>query len=375
MNGKNIKKKDSKGKLSNTEQEANLAIKSKKNIVNKNQTTINNTISQNKIFTENNNQDSQTTVGHQNKKAKTIIITIVITLVVLFFFLFIIVGCTILLFGNNQSNIETGNVAVIPINGEISIGSNGGFFSESTASSTDIVKYIKDADADPSIKAIIIEINSPGGSGVASEEIANALKNTKKLKVAWIREVGASGAYWAASSCDYIIASRFSITGSVGVLSSYIDFAGLMQRYNVSYEKITGGQYKDIGSPYKTLSEDERKILQQKVDLLHYAFLNEIVKNRNLSESEKQEISTALFYTGEEALNLGLIDKIGGKEDVVNYIENKLSIKVKEKYYFKRKGLSDLLNDLMSGNSYQLGRGIGDSFAAKEGIKSNAIQT
>jgi protease IV len=311
----------------------------------------------------------------KNTKFKTIIITVIVTIGILCFFVLMLIGCTIIsLSGSTSQDTETGNVALIQVIGEISTAQSG-VFGDTTASSTAIVEDIQSADKDPNIKAIIIEINSPGGSGVASEEIANALRQSKKLKVAYIREIGTSGAYWIASSTDYIYASRFSLTGSVGVLSSYIDFSGLLQRYNVSYEKITGGQYKDIGSPFRPLSDEERTILQAKVDKLHEAFLSEVVKNRKLSSQNKEEIKKALFYTGEEALSLGLIDGIGGKDEARQYVANKLNIKVKIKQYYHKKSFMDLLNSYLSLQSYSLGRGIGTSIMESD-YKSNpgAIQ-
>jgi protease IV len=302
----------------------------------------------------------------QKGKGRTILTTVIITLVIVIFFVFFFIGCTFLLISPSSNSKEVGNVALISVDGVIGVGNSGGLFSPDSASSNEIVEYIKQAEADNSVKAIIIEINSPGGSGVASEEIANALQKSKKLKVAWIREIGTSGAYWVASASDHIIASKFSLTGSVGVLSSYLDFSQLLQRYNISYEKITGGQYKDIGSPYKQLTDDERLILQKKVDLLHTTFLNEITNNRNLSEAQRKEISDALYYTGDEALSLGLIDEIGGKEQAISYIERNLNITVKIKNYSRKKGLMDLFSELMTTNSFQLGRGIGSGIAEKQ---------
>src|SRR3989338_6818866 len=120
---------------------------------------------------------------------------------------------------------------MLSILGFIAVGDEGSssFFESATASS-ETIKFIEKADKNPSIKAIILEINSPGGSAVASEEIANAVKKTNKTTVAWIREIGTSGAYWIASSSDHIVASRMSVTGSIGVIASYLEFEGLVDR-------------------------------------------------------------------------------------------------------------------------------------------------
>ena len=114
----------------------------------------------------------------------------------------------------------SGNVALIPIDGVIVGDKDSDFLFESVTSSPEAVELIEKANKNPNIKAIILEINSPGGSAVASEEIANAIRKTNKTTVAWIREAGASGAYWVASATDYVVANRASITGSIVVIAS-----------------------------------------------------------------------------------------------------------------------------------------------------------
>src|SRR3990167_6506295 len=133
-----------------------------------------------------------------------------------------------------SESIESGNVALIKIYGPITTTDSGSFASSAT-SSTDIVELIEKAEKNDEIKAIVFEINSPGGSPVASDEIGRAVKDAQKPTVAWIREVGASGGYWIASASDHIIANRMSLTGSIGVIGSYLEFAELLDRYNVTY--------------------------------------------------------------------------------------------------------------------------------------------
>jgi protease-4 len=166
---------------------------------------------------------------------------LIIGLLLIFFLMgFVFIGIISALIGGVDE--QSGNVAVIPVKGTIMTeGSNDLFSSASIASSTQIVADIEDASNDPEIKAIIFEIDSPGGAPVASDEIVQAIKNSNKTTVAWIRETGASGAYWIASATDYIVANKLSITGSIGVLESYLEFSGLMDHYNVTYERMNGG--------------------------------------------------------------------------------------------------------------------------------------
>ncbi|MEA2036342.1 MAG: signal peptide peptidase SppA [Nanoarchaeota archaeon] len=258
------------------------------------------------------------------------------------------------------TELQEGNVALIPIKGVIT-SEKVKAFGQSIASSQTIVEFIEEADKNSKVKAIILEINSPGGSPVATEEIANAIERVNKTTVAWIREVGASGGYWIAASTDTIVASRMSITGSIGVIASYLDFSGFLEDHNVSYERMVAGQYKDIGSPFKPMSMQERKMFQDQLDSLHSYFIKSIAKNRDLPEEEVREIATGMFYLGEEAKNLGLVDILGGKEDAKGVIEEELNITVELIEYKEEKTLLDVLSEIFSEQSFYVGRGIGES--------------
>ena len=176
--------------------------------------------------------------------------TILLTIAAVFFVLFVIIPLTFALFDGPQR----GNVAKIPIEGPIT-GNGGNSFGDVAVSSSDVVEFIESADEDAQIKAILLEINSPGGSAVASDEIAAAIKKTEKPVVAVIREAGASGGYWIASAADHIIANRMSITGSIGVISSYLEFSGLMGKYGVGYQRLVSGGRKSIGGSLRKLDD------------------------------------------------------------------------------------------------------------------------
>lgn len=287
---------------------------------------------------------------------------------------FIAVGVISLFVGVDVESLS-GNVALIPIDGIILGSKDSGFLFESMTSSLDAVELIEKADKNPNIKAIILEINSPGGSAVASEEIAKAVKKTNKTTVAWIREVGASGAYWVASSADYAVANRVSITGSIGVIASYLEFPGLLERYNVTYQRLVSGNYKDIGSPYKEMTNEERVIFQRNLDEIRDYFVSEVAKNRNLNKKEVDKIANGLFYLGAEAKELGLVDELGGKDEVISYIEKKEGIKAEIVEYKKEKTLFEILSDVLGKQSFFVGRGIGSSLFDKRILSSISINT
>jgi protease-4 len=257
---------------------------------------------------------------------------------------------------------ETGNTAMIYVDGTIALSSSGAF--SDSASAYDIVRFIKEADKDSKIKAIIVSINSPGGSPVASDEIGRALKESNKTTVAVIREVGASGGYWVASAADHVIANRMSQTGSIGVYGSYLAFSGLLERYNITYEQINAGKYKDMASPFKELTPEERKVLEDLMNEIQEDFIDEIAVNRNMSDSEVREIATGMIFTGKTAKDLGLVDELGGIEEAKKYISAQLNITPEIREYKKEATFLDLISGIVSRQSFSMGQGIGQSIVS-----------
>ncbi|MEK6874344.1 MAG: signal peptide peptidase SppA [Nanoarchaeota archaeon] len=253
-----------------------------------------------------------------------------------------------------------GNVALISIRGVLLVDKSRGFATGQVASSSDIVDLIKAADESPNIKAMLIDINSPGGSPLASQEIADALKKSNKTIVAVIRETGASGAYWVASAADKIYASKNSIVGSIGVIGSYIEYAGLMDRYNLTYRRLVSGAYKDAGSPFKRLSDDESALIQSRLDVIYTNFVDVISTNRNLSLEKVIKIADGFVMLGEEAKQAGLIDEIGGRDEAIEYIQNKLNITAEIRKFKTAPTLADLFGDVSSSASYYIGKGLAD---------------
>lgn len=252
-----------------------------------------------------------------------------------------------------------GNVALIPVEGIILTGGSNPPFGEGIASSTKIVEFIKKADENPQIRAIVFEINSPGGSGVASEEIAHAIKRVNKTTVSYIREVGASGAYWVASATDQVYVNRMSITGSIGVIASYLEVSGLLKDYNVTYQRLVAGKYKDMGSPFKELTQDERDKLEEQLDVVHQFFIDEVAQNRRLSKNAVRQLATGEPMLGIRAKELGLADGIGGREEATRYVEQQLNITAELAEYREKRTLLDLLSQVVGDSFYRMGLGIG----------------
>lgn len=252
-----------------------------------------------------------------------------------------------------------GNVAVIPITGVILPDVGGGAFAESGVASWEIVDWIEEAEADESIQAVIFDIDSPGGTPVASEEIMMAIRDMEKPSVALIREIGASGAYWAASATDTIFASRISSVGSIGVLASYIEFAGTLERYNATYRSLTAGEFKDTGDPFKRLTPAEERMFQEQLDDIHAYFIQSVAENRGLPEEKVRELANGWVYTGKEALEFGLIDRIGSDNEVIAHLEEQLNTTVDLVEFQAPLTFFDEIIGVFKESAFFLGKGIG----------------
>jgi len=263
--------------------------------------------------------------------------------------------------------IVSGNVAVVPIKGLITTESDGvSMLGSQYTSSQKVISWLEKAAESEGIKAILLEINSPGGSPVATDEIVQAVKEAKATKPVYavIRETGASGAYWVATAADKIIAERMSITGSIGVIGSYLEFSGLIDDYNVTYQRLVAGKYKDAGSKYKELTPDERALIQKKIDIIYEIFVADVAANRNMPLSKVRLLADGSIYIGTEALQLGLVDYLGTKEDAIKMIESDLNI-VADVYEFKTTGgLFGNFGAELSSGFYYVGRGIGAAFTS-----------
>lgn len=240
---------------------------------------------------------------------------------------------------------DSGNVALIKVKGEISYSES--IFSEAVSSDS-IIGYIKEANNNPEVLALLVEINSPGGAVVATKEIVTALKSVEKFKVCWLRDTAASGAYWIASACDVIVADEFTITGSIGVTGSYLEFSEFFENYGINYVRLVSGENKDSGSPYKEPSKAELEGIQQIINEMHNAFVSDVALNRNLSFDDVSRIADGSIFTGRYAKELGLVDLLGSKEEALQAIkENTNLTEIKLLEYEKAVGFSELMSGFL----------------------------
>ncbi len=190
--------------------------------------------------------------------------------------------------------------------------------------SENIIASLDEASKNKDIKAILLDIDSGGGMPQAAVEIEDALKASGKPSVAWIRAYGNSAAYWIASAADTVIASKESDIGSIGVTSSYLDYAKQNEKDGLTYNSISTGKYKDIGNSDKPLTQDERAMLERSNRITLTNFIETIAENRSLSIDTVRSLADGSSWLGAEALSLGLIDKLGTYPEVMAHMKELL---------------------------------------------------
>jgi protease IV len=237
---------------------------------------------------------------------------------------FVIVSLVLMSIFTSQPH-ASGTIAVVPIQGVLHTGQSSFGSGDSTSSAT-IVDYLSQIRQDPDIQAVILEINSPGGSAVASDEISIAIKQLNKPVVSYIRDVGASGAYWVASSTEFVVSHPASIVGSIGVIASYIEFSQLLTRWNMTYQRFVAGENKDFGSPFIAPTLEQKTAFNNQLNQLHDLFIQTVATNRNMSESSVRLLADGSIYTGTQAKATGLVDELGGLHTVKEYLNNTYNI-------------------------------------------------
>lgn len=292
---------------------------------------------------------------------------------------FMLIGLAVilsaLLFPAGSGSINTffgNNVALVKLEGEI-ITEGSSYFGAKSA--FDIVSEIEQAEDDSSIAAIVLEINSPGGSVVGSKQIADTLMNAKKPVVSWISDTGASGAYLAAASTDYIIADSASLTGSIGVISILPNYSGLMEKLGLKFEVLKKGDYKDIGNPFREMTDAEKKLFYDSLEEIFSEFKDSVKEYRKGKLDLKQfnKIADGRFITGKQALDLGLIDSLGTRKEAINKAAELAGIKGKPNV-IDFSGSSFEFGNLFSEAGYFLSKGFVSGFQANTGIQNVKIQ-
>ncbi|MFH1587795.1 MAG: signal peptide peptidase SppA [Candidatus Diapherotrites archaeon] len=289
---------------------------------------------------------------------KFILIFVLIALIVLFavsFIVFALVG-----------SVSFNSVALIPIKGEISNFGSAGFTAE------ELAEEIHSACGNSSISAVVLDIDSGGGSVVATKQIVYEIRDCEKPVVSYIGEIGASGAYYVASATDFIYADSDSFVGSIGVISFIPNVEGLMEKIGVEMQVLTAGEFKDMGSPFRELTEEEKVLFEELLQEVYFQFRSDVLEFREgkLTEMNLAQVDDGRIVSGRTALKLNLIDEIGRKKDAINKAAELAGIS-SDPNVIKIEKEEFSLSDIFLKAGLSFGKGFVNSFAS-DNVKVNA---
>jgi len=242
----------------------------------------------------------------------------------------------LIVFGIKTSDFEFGEkVGIIEISGVI-------------ADAKNVIHSLKRFREDDSIKAIVIRIDSPGGAVGPSQEIYREIRKTsdKKKVIASMGAIAASGGYYVAAGTDGIVANPGTITGSIGVILGFTNYEELLQKIGLVPVVIKSGEFKDLGSPVRKMTEEDQKILKDFAKKIHRQFIMDIVEGRKMDQAKVESLADGRIFTGEESKDLGLVDRLGNLEDAIEWAGRLGGIKGKISAVYARKKKLSLLKYL-----------------------------
>ena len=242
-------------------------------------------------------------------------------------------------------------ISVISLNGVIDAGNSSSLSSGGDITVKDVKTLLNEARSDPS-KALIIEINSPGGAVEPTQEIYDAIqqfkKDTGKKVYVWMRGMAASGGYYISCAADKIIAMPTTLTGSIGVIMEFVNYQGLFEKIGVKETVIKSGAFKDMGSPVRPMTSEEKNMFQAIINETYQQFFDVVEKARKIPVNKLKTIAQGQVFTGLQAKANGLVDATGNFQFVVDTIKKDLNLKGKPRiirHSVNRSFLSSLFNE------------------------------
>jgi len=232
-------------------------------------------------------------------------------------------------FGEERAFALGDRIAVVDIKGVIT-------------SSRGIVEQIENYAEDDAVKAIVLRINSPGGAVGPSQEIYREVLRAREKKkvIASMESVAASGGYYVACASDVIVANPGTITGSIGVVMEFSNIEDLLRKIGLQSYVVKSGKHKDIGSPVRKMTSEEKAILQGVIDSVHNQFVRAVAEGRDLEEGKVRQLADGRIFSGEQAKELGLVDRLGGLQDAIEIAAEMVGIKGKPAVIYPKRKLS-----------------------------------
>lgn len=262
--------------------------------------------------------------------------------------------------GQEGLSAASAPIALIRVDGMIVAGeSETSFLSGGARGSDDVVDEIQRAVKDPEVKAILLRVNSPGGSAAGSQEIYNAVQSARgagKKVVVSMADVAASGGYYISAPADKIYADPASITGSIGVIAMHEDMSGLFAKIGIKSETIKSGKMKDMLSPTAPLGDEARQLMHAYVMQIYDQFVGAVAKGRRMKVQAVRALADGRIYTGEQAVKNGLVDELGGFREALEGTAKLAGIKGPPTY--KRYGAPSLLKMLLGSRSGSQSRAV-----------------
>lgn len=227
----------------------------------------------------------------------------------------VLVAVAALLVPSPERARDGGAVALIHLEGEIR-GAAGDPFGAAAITPTVVRDRVEQAVADPRVVALVLRVDSPGGTVAASQEILETIAAVELPVVVSMGDQAASGGYYISVGADRIVAQEGTLTGSIGVISLLVDVTELLDEIGIDVETVISGEHKDMFVPLG-VTDEQRELIQDLSDRAHARFIAAIAEHRGMSTSEVETLATGELFDGEQALDLGLIDAVGGLEQAI----------------------------------------------------------
>ena len=224
-----------------------------------------------------------------------------------------------------------GRIAKLTVDGAIASGGSSGLFATESYNHEDFLKQIEAIEADERVSGIFLEVNSPGGGVYESAEIANLLNEVRTERdlpmYVSMKNMAASGGYYISSQADKIFATEETVTGSIGVIMSGLNYSGLLEKIGVEDTTVKSGALKDMGSATRPETEQDHAVLQAYIDNAYNRFIKVVSEGRNKSEDEVKKVADGRIYDGVQAKEAGLVDEIGYPTDALAAMREDLDLK------------------------------------------------